>query len=285
MPREYFPATTDSIADLNELNAAFHDAASPSKYPKTLSKQERNTAAANIRAALKGKTGQKRAEARAEQMDPGPSDDAEKPSHKPLGNSSSMSWGQGGMYGVTYGNPKETAAEHGLRAAHEIKHPHEGTTPESIQASAEAAAHYAHIVQGEHRGVPGKSMPKGYKGDPNKLNLSKAGRKALLEGTGKKPGKRETAFFRKHANEDSDDASYEQRERKAIQGEAKSKGSTSFNFGANETQKTRTQRGLATPKLVKTRTPRNYASQERKAIQGEAKSKGSTAFPFGANKV
>jgi hypothetical protein len=164
MPREYFPATTDSIADLNELNAAFHDAASPSKYPKTLSKQERNTAAANIRAALKGKTGQKRAEVRAEQMDPGPGD-------------------------------------------------------ESYDA------------------------------------------------------------------ENSRDDVYEGKEAKAIAGESKSRGSTAFNFGANETQKTRTQRGLATPKLVKTRTPRNYASQERKAIQGEAKSKGSTAFPFGANKA
>ena len=91
-------------------------------------------------------------------------------------------------------------------------------------------------------------------------------------------------IHREHVgSNESSDASYESKERAAIRGEKKSRGSTSFNFGASETQKTRTQRGLATKKLIKTRTPRGYEASERKAIQGPQA--GSTAFPFGHNKA
>jgi hypothetical protein len=72
------------------------------------------------------------------------------------------------------------------------------------------------------------------------------------------------------ANHDAWDAStpknYEQKERAAIQGESKSKGSTSFNFGHNVKPK------------------KSYEQKERAAIQGESRSKGSTSFKFGANK-
>jgi hypothetical protein len=69
---------------------------------------------------------------------------------------------------------------------------------------------------------------------------------------------------------------YEGQERKAIVGEKKSKGSTSFNFGANK------KKPNAAPSKAhgwKTETPKNYEAEERKAIQGEKKSKGSVSFP------
>jgi hypothetical protein len=44
-------------------------------YPKTLTPEQRKTAAGNIKKELKGKTGQERAEKRAELMDPGPGDE------------------------------------------------------------------------------------------------------------------------------------------------------------------------------------------------------------------
>jgi len=61
---------------LDEMRVAAGGDASPHVYPKTLSPEERKTAAENIRKELRGKTGQERAEKRAELMDPGPSDDA-----------------------------------------------------------------------------------------------------------------------------------------------------------------------------------------------------------------
>jgi hypothetical protein len=48
------------------------------KYPRTLSPRERAAAAKAIRAGLKGTTGQRRAEKRAELMEPGPGDDYER---------------------------------------------------------------------------------------------------------------------------------------------------------------------------------------------------------------
>ena len=47
------------------------------KYPRTLSPKERAAAARKIRSELKGTTGQRRSEIRAENMDPGPSDEHE----------------------------------------------------------------------------------------------------------------------------------------------------------------------------------------------------------------
>lgn len=160
MSKEYFAASNMSLADMNRKTRDFYAGdkeafdADP-KYPKSLTPEERKEAAKNIKAGLKGKTGQKRAEARAQHMDPGPSDDTA---------DASQTW--------------------------------KTKTPKN----------------------------------------------------------------------------YESEERKAIQGESKSKSSTSFNFGAN-----------AKPKALGVKTPANYEKKERAAIQGEATSKGSTGFKFGAN--
>jgi hypothetical protein len=83
-----------------------------------------------------------------------------------------------------------------------------------------------------------------------------------------------TLHVTKAVHHKEQDASYEETERKAIAGESKSKGSTSFNFGHNKPNAT-PSKGPGTS--WKTKTPKNYEAEERKAIQSEGK--GSTKFP------
>jgi hypothetical protein len=181
---------------------------SPHKYPKTLTLAQRSEAAKNIKAALRGKTGQARAEARAEQMDPGPSDDAE--------------------YTTTRGGISEKAGTF-TTSRGEVSNP-------STKKSKTGVTLYKHEPKsGPHAG------------------------KTL------------------YVSVPEDDESYESKERAAIQGESRSKGSTSFNFGANKAK-------VLAVDPVKRKTPKNYEKRERAAIRGEARSKGSTAFKFGANR-
>ena len=267
IPQEYRSAVVDTIA----RDAASHDA-----YPKTLKPEERKKAAENIKAELKGKTGQERAEKRAELMDPGPTDDdAAELKHD---------FKKGQMVRENrQGSKPERVLEirgnslyterggtlHVSKAVHHDDWPKKAWPPKNpMQPSKSESAHLerAKMLQGPLT----KSQTEYAAGEEKRISHGQRERGSEKQATQKLA---RTHTLLRHPQNDDD---YEKKERAAIQGESKSKGSTEFNFGANK------KKPNATPSKLpgwKTKTPKNYESEERKAIQGETKSKESVSFP------
>jgi hypothetical protein len=279
IPQEYRSAVVDTIArDVKHDDGA--DA-----YPKTLKPEERKKAAESIKAELKGKTGQERAEKRAELMEPGPSDDA---ASKWKGGAT-----EGGIRLTAAELAKGAAANEAAEKAHKAKlskvaspkikaqmekggpywAPRRSTSvhwePRLKKDSGDASYDDADDAEAElkHNFKKGQMVRENRQGSKPERVMEIRGNSLYTERGG-------TLHVTKAVHHKEQDASYEETERKAIAGESKSKGSTSFNFGHNKPNAT-PSKGPGTS--WKTKTPKNYEAEERKAIQSEGK--GSTKFP------
>jgi len=188
------------------------------KYPKSLTPEQRKTAASNIRAELRGKTGQERAVKRAELMDPGPSDDSspeERTARKeavpgklsqkiPAGKRSEI---------ASEVRAERRAGGEGEYAPSATKKYYGGDADDDDYA--DAADPYAGA---ERKAIQNENAP--------------GGSTSFNYGHNRKPGVRQQIAAKASKTTPSwptkTPAGYERRERQAIQGEGSSRGSTKF---------------------------------------------------------